>query len=311
LNIHSLHGANSTLLYFNNHIHKDQESQPVKLYEIAILLLGGIGATTYAHASLPTSTESTDGMTRTVQYRNQDIVAIHARVNFTTLIVLPVGEEILDAAAGDKDFWIIDVVHNFVFIHPAKEGIQSNLNLITTKGNVYSFTLNDVSGTAAQTDLKVIIQPADRSSLINRSSLNPSASTAPVEYVPAQQVIEAKEAAVEAREVASQVVSSVKEQAVQAIDAYKAAYPTKLVMDYTFKKDSSPFFIDAIYHDDKFTYIKVGPKNQEKFAVYEMRDGKPDLITYDYKDGAYVVTHIMDSGYVRIGKKQMTFSRKQ
>lgn len=274
---------------------------------IALFLIGILGATGNAQAT--PAVAAAEGTTRTVQYRTQDVVAIHAKVNFTSLIVLPVGEEILEAATGDKDFWIVDVVHNYVFIHPAKEGIQSNLNLITTKGNVYSFTLTDVSGSTTPTDLKVIVQPADRSSLIDHSSLTSSVSNAPVEYVPARQVAEAQEAAVEAKEAAQKAVSSMKEKAVQAIDAYKAAYPTKLVMDYDFKKNSAPFWIDAIYHDDKFTYIKVGPRNQEKFAVYEMRDGKPDLITYDYKDGAYVITHIMDSGYVRIGKKQMTFSR--
>ncbi len=56
----------------------------------------------------------------------------------------------------------MDVVGNFCFIHPAKQGISSNLNLITDKGNIYSFTLQDVSGTSAALDLKVMIEPADR-----------------------------------------------------------------------------------------------------------------------------------------------------
>ena len=68
---------------------------------------------------------------RTVQYHAQDIVPIHAKMNFTTLLVLPSSEEVIDAATGDKEFWIVDVVQNFVFVHPAKEHIESNLNLIT------------------------------------------------------------------------------------------------------------------------------------------------------------------------------------
>ena len=57
-------------------------------------------------------------------------------------------EKIMEAATGDKDFWVVDVVGSFCFVHPAKQGISSNLNLITDKGNIYSFTLQDVSGTA-------------------------------------------------------------------------------------------------------------------------------------------------------------------
>jgi type IV secretory pathway VirB9-like protein len=47
---------------------------------------------------------------RTVQYHSQDIVAIHAKVKYTTLIELPTTEKIMEAATGDKDFWIVDVV---------------------------------------------------------------------------------------------------------------------------------------------------------------------------------------------------------
>jgi len=56
-------------------------------------------------------------------------------IKYTTLIVVPATEKIMEAATGDKDFWIVDVVGNFCFVHPAKPGISSNLNLITDKGN--------------------------------------------------------------------------------------------------------------------------------------------------------------------------------
>jgi len=232
---------------------------------------------------------------RTVQYHAQDIISIHSKVNYTTLITLPASEEILEAAVGDKDFWIVDVVHNFVFVHQAKKNIESNLNLITNKGNIYSFTLTDVSGTSMPTDLKVIVQPADQSSIIS--------SIGPVQFVSAEQVAATTQAA-------TQVVAAVKQQAVEAVDAYKSSYPSKLVLDYSFKKDREPFYIASIYHDDKFTYLKVDPKNQEKFAIYEIKDGKPDLINYDLKDGVYIITHIVDKGYVRVGKKQLDFERK-
>jgi type IV secretory pathway VirB9-like protein len=72
---------------------------------------------------------------RTVQYHSQDIIPIRAKLKYTTLIELPTTEKIMQAATGDKEFWIVDVVGNFCFVHPAKQGISSNLNLITDKGN--------------------------------------------------------------------------------------------------------------------------------------------------------------------------------
>ena len=51
----------------------------------------------------------------------------------------------------------------------------------------------------------------------------------------------------------------------------------QLKFDYTFKANEAPFDIQSIYHDDKFTYIKTNAP--EKFSVYEMKDGKPNLMT--------------------------------
>ena len=226
---------------------------------------------------------------RTVQYHSQDIVPIHAKLKYTTLIEVPPSEKIMEAATGDKDFWVVDVVGNFCFVHPAKAGISSNLNLITDKGNIYSFTLQDVSSTAEMPDLKVLVQPADRSSIV--------ASNGPAQYVPAAQLDQSK-----------QQLAAVQTHITQAVDEYKSAYPLALKFDYTFRANEAPFDIQSIYHDDKFTYIKTSAP--EKFSVYEMKDGKPDLVNYDLRDGTYIIPKIMDSGYVELGKKRMDFTRK-
>ena len=81
----------------------------------------------------------------------------------------------------------------------------------------------------------------------------------------------------------------------------------KLKFDYKFKTNTSPFDIQSIYHDDQFTYIRTSAR--EKFSVYEIRDGKPNLITYDLREGTYIIPKVMDNGYVELGKKRMNFSR--
>jgi type IV secretion system protein VirB9 len=226
---------------------------------------------------------------RIVQYHSQDIVPIRAKVKYTTLIEVPPTEKIMEAATGDKDFWIVDVVGNFCFVHPAKQGISSNLNLITDKGNIYSFTLQDISASSADPDLKVIIEPADRSSIV--------AASGPPQFVPAAQL-----------EASKQQLAALQSHVTQAVDEYKSAYPAELKFDYVYKRNEAPFDIESIYHDDKFTYIKTTAP--EKFSVYEMKDGKPNLITYDLRDGMYIIPKVMDSGYVELGKKRMDFTRK-
>jgi type IV secretory pathway VirB9-like protein len=242
-----------------------------------------------ALALFPLSTSAQEASARTVKYHAQDIVPIHAKLKYTTLIQLPVTEKIMEAATGDKDFWVVDVVGNFCFVHPAKAGISSNLNLITDKGNIYSFTLQDTSNSTDAPDLKVIVVPADQSSII--------ASTGPPQFVPAAQL-----------EQSQQALAAVQSHISEAVDEYKSAYPIALKFDYSFHANEAPFNIQAIYHDDKFTYIKTDAP--EKFSVYEMRDGKPNLITYQLNNGTYIIPKVMNSGYVELGKKKMEFSRK-
>jgi type IV secretory pathway VirB9-like protein len=57
---------------------------------------------------------------RTVKYAETDIIPIHAKIRFSTLIVLPVNEEILDATTGDKEFWIINGAHNLCYLQDRK-----------------------------------------------------------------------------------------------------------------------------------------------------------------------------------------------
>jgi len=87
-------------------------------------------------------------------------------LRFSTLIVLPDEEEILDFTTGDREFWIINGSHNLCYVHPAQAGIRSNLNLITASGHVYSFLLTEISSDAtAQPDLKLFIEPKEGSAV--------------------------------------------------------------------------------------------------------------------------------------------------
>jgi len=249
-----------------------------------ILISAGLGLVLGSASSV-----AQDASARTVRYHAQDIVPIHAKLKYTTLIEVPPSEKIMEAATGDKEFWVVDVVGNFCFVHPAKAGIGSNLNLITDKGNIYSFTLQDVSDSTVTPDLKVLVEPVDRSSIV--------ASTGPAQFVPAAQLEQSREQ-----------LAAVQSHVTQAVDEYKSAYPLALKFDYAFHVNEAPFDIQSIYHDDKFTYIKTTAP--EKFSVYEMRDGKPNLVAYDLKDGTYIIPKVMDSGYVELGKKRMDFTRK-
>src|ERR1700722_6262710 len=109
---------------------------------------------------------------RVVKYGKEDIVPVHAKLRFSTLIVLPEDEEILDFTTGDREFWIINGSHNLCYVHPAQAGISSNLNLITTSGHVYSFLLAEISSDpSAQPDLKLFVEPKDGSGISTNTGM--------------------------------------------------------------------------------------------------------------------------------------------
>src|SRR5687768_4528088 len=92
---------------------------------------------------------------REVSASDRSLVPLHTKIRYTTMVVLPDEEEILDVICGDRDFWVVSATQNVAHVKPAKEGAATNLNLVTTRGTVYSFLLSE--GKQAQPDLKVYV----------------------------------------------------------------------------------------------------------------------------------------------------------
>src|SRR6202051_3253450 len=106
--------------------------------------------------SLLMATPATAQSTREVSYTPRAVVHLHAKLRFTTMIILPEQEEILDFVCGDKEFWVVSGTQNLAYVKPAKAGASTNLNLVTASGNVYSFLLTEGS---AEPDLKLYVTP--------------------------------------------------------------------------------------------------------------------------------------------------------
>lgn len=267
---------------------------------IRILATLVLGTMVSGHAPVHASADTA----RIVKYGPNDIVSVKAKLRFSTLIILPEKEEILDFTTGDKEFWIINGAHNLCYIHPAQAGIRSNLNLITASGHVYSFLLTEISNDpTAEPDLKIFIEPKEQSS-IGGNAFGQG-------YVPASEAEAYKNEIQSIRDQANAQVQTAQASAQQQIQKFRSEYATKLQFDYHFegKGAGQPFLVSAIFHDDRFTYIRCGAS--EKPAIYEVKDGKPNLINFDLVNGTYIVPKILDSGYLAIGKKKLTFLRQQ
>jgi type IV secretion system protein VirB9 len=251
---------------------------------------------------------------RVIPYSARDVVTLRAQVRFTTMVVLPPAEQILEVTCGDKELWLINANQNFASIKPAKPGSQTNLNLLTASGSVYSFVLTEVSGLAGlHPDVKVYLEPTD-------DATETSAARHPL-FVPAQQVEEfraqadlARDEARHAREQAQasdEAARRAKLDAAATLDrelsTYRATYPTQLHFPYVFVSNRQPFLVAAIFHDDTRTYIQAAAT--EVPTVYELNDSGPNLVTFEYRNGTYVVPKVLDYGYLAIGKARLFFKR--
>src|ERR1700720_4004826 len=118
---------------------------------------------------------------RTLVYHPRDLIALRAKLHYTTLIVLPEGDDVVEATCGDKEFWIVNARGPLVSVKPAKPGSETNLNLLTTSGQVYAFLLTEVSAMKDQDpDLTVYLEPD--------SLAGATPARARPKYVPADQL---------------------------------------------------------------------------------------------------------------------------
>jgi type IV secretion system protein VirB9 len=230
---------------------------------------------------------------REVSASARSLIPLQARVRYTTMIILPDGEEILDVLVGDRDFWVISATHNIAHVKPAKEGAATNLNLVTASGAVYSFLLTEKNGSPGP-DLKIYV---------NAESTAPNGKP---RYYSATQV-EALQAQIEESRAA---VESANRRAAESIAEYQQKYPSKLQFVYGTPRYAKPFFVRSIWHDGQFTYIKSDAT--ELPSIYEVKDGKPSLLNFQVQSGGtYVVPKVLDSAYFAVGKERFEFSQQE
>jgi type IV secretory pathway VirB9-like protein len=234
--------------------------------------------------------------TRHVTYERDALVSIRTKVRYTTIVVLPEQEEILDWICGDRDNWVISGAKNVTYLKPAEAGARTNLHLVTASGHVYSFVVAEVSNTKAEPDLRVAVDPADAAFA--------EAAPAP-RYYSAVHMGECRDEVTRAQTDAKQAT----DKADEAIAAFRAAYPGQLRFPYVFARDKKPFFVEAIFHDGRFTYLRL--LAPEAPALYEMQDGAPQLIQFGYRDGLVVVPKVLDRGYLVLGRQRLPFSRAE
>jgi type IV secretion system protein VirB9 len=226
---------------------------------------------------------------REVAASERGVIQLQTRIRYTTMIVLPESDEILDVICGDKDFWIVSATQNIAHVKPAKEGAATNLNLVTKGGSIYSFLLTEK---AAPPDLKVYVDGGNAS------------PTAKPKYYSAAQVEALELQLAEARATQREM----ERHAEEATAAFRQEYPSHLQFVYGSLKYEKPFLVRSVWHDGQFTYLKSDAS--ELPALYEVKDGKPALLNFQVREGTYVVPKVLDRAYLALGSQRFTFEQQ-
>lgn len=227
----------------------------------------------------------------------EQLIPLALKLRYSTAIVLPEGDEVLDIGGGDTTFWQIDsfrtepslTAKNIVHVKPSKAGAESNLNIVSVKGNVYAFDLREG---AKVPDRAVYLKVPETVKVLPRK------------YYDAEQYEAVQAQLIEARAQLDGVRRHVEEQIAEA----KRLGAASLTCDYGPVPNVKPFFVQSICRTAGFTYIRTAAK--ELPALYEVLDGQPSVLQFNVVQGTYVVPKVLENGYLAIGKARLPFALK-
>ena len=231
---------------------------------------------------------------------SQAPTVIRAGLLQSTLIVLPSEEKVANVFAGDTVDWVFDgghVASRFVSVKPKVANRITDMHIVSDHGNEYTLELHEVSGDRdPHYDSKVMLDPIDQVATERLIAL-------PI-FVPAADLDKAKQEVAAAKAAQMAEVKVEEEKTYQ----YRSRYPSSLHFDFTWEQNQAKEVgLEQIWRDDKFTYLRG--QFRETPALYEVKDGKPSLINFDFSNGLFTVAKEVTSGYLAIGKQKVEFHR--
>lgn len=251
-----------------------------------------------------------------VYYDPDTVPTIYTKIRYSTAIVFPDTERVMEVICGDKDWWQIAGPDRIVYVKPSRAGIATNLTVIGQSGLIYNFLLQEVTPLPDGPPPPTTTPYVKVSVIVAESAQHPAstateAAAAP-KYVQKSDMDAALQAADQRLRATTEELKEVKTATGRVIETevnrLRTNYPAALSFDYQVALGTKPFFVRAMFCDDKFTYIKLD--SQEAPAVYEIVDGRPALVNFDYVDGLFVIRKIVAQGYLAIGKAKLPFAQK-
>jgi type IV secretion system protein VirB9 len=237
---------------------------------------------------------------RTVVVGEKSVVDIYLSQFQDTLIVLPAAEKVRQTFVGDSANWVLttgksDEPTRYISVK-VKDPIvkQTTVNVLSDHDKSYTFRL---ILSADHCDSKIFIDPD--------SQLSQELAKPPV-FVAAAELERVKKEEADSKAASAQAAQREQAKAEADAESFRAKYPASLKFDYRWdQKVGDKLGVIQIFRDEKFTYIAAQP--QETPTLYELKDGKPSLVNFDFANGLYTVPKRIERGYLAIGKQKMDF----
>ncbi len=83
---------------------------------------------------------------RRVAVKQDTVVRLATQVRYTTLVVVPADERILEFVLGDAERWDLVGAANIALLKPLARGARTSVTLITDAGRIYAFTAAEGPG---------------------------------------------------------------------------------------------------------------------------------------------------------------------
>lgn len=245
---------------------------------------------TTTNISLTIESEPYNGVRTVPVYDNKTLIKLTTKLRFQTLVILPEDEEIIDVFGGDQEFWPTSSSQNLLLLKPAKANAETNLNVTTVKGTVYSFLVKENSKETP--DMRVTIQAEPKVAEAKRKFIN----------IEQYELLQSQLSDTKAR------VTEIQTEADSKVAQAKQHFPSEMRFTYKPWDYKKPFYVKAIWHDDNFTYIAMAARSLP--TIYEVVDGKPSMVNFQVENGVYVVPKVLDSAYLALGEKRFEFGQQ-
>ena len=200
---------------------------------------------------------------REVSYTPRSVVRCNAKLRFTTMVILPDEEDILDFVCGDKEFWVVSGASE-PRLREARQGRRDHQPQSGHRERPRLFVRADRG--PAEPDLKVFVKP-DAAMTPPRPAGRRSSTRPPRSTISGKEADDARKDADDARTQLDAAPRIDDQDCRRQGQRLSRGVSATLQFPYRFKANQKPFNVSAIFTDGRFTYIRADAP--ELPALYE------------------------------------------